>query len=53
MEAMGWKVEKEIKKKRIPFIFNDENIGSCICLRLDIYMSHVFLLYVSVIFFNV
>jgi hypothetical protein len=26
------------KKKRIPFIFNDESTGSCICLRLDLYM---------------
>jgi hypothetical protein len=23
------------------FIFNDESTGSCICLRLDLYMSHV------------
>jgi hypothetical protein len=28
-------------KKRIPFIFNDESTRSCICLRLDLYMSHV------------
>jgi hypothetical protein len=26
------------KSKRIPFIFNDESTGSCICLRLDLYM---------------
>jgi hypothetical protein len=29
------------KSKRIPFIFNDESTGSCICIRLDLYMSHV------------
>jgi hypothetical protein len=29
------------KSKRIHFIFNDESTGSCICLRLDLYMSHV------------
>jgi hypothetical protein len=29
------------KKKRIPFIFNDESTGSCICLRLDVYMSYL------------
>jgi hypothetical protein len=29
------------KSKRIPFIFNDESTGSCIRLRLDLYMSHV------------
>jgi hypothetical protein len=29
------------KKKRIPFIFNDESTGSCIYLRLDLYMSHL------------
>jgi hypothetical protein len=28
-------------KKRIPFTFNDESTGLCICLRLDLYMSHV------------
>jgi hypothetical protein len=28
-------------KKSIPFIFNDESTGSCICLRLDLYVSHV------------
>jgi hypothetical protein len=32
-----WKKEST----RIPFIFNDESAGSCICLRLDLYMSHV------------
>jgi hypothetical protein len=32
---------KTMKKKRIPFIFNDESTGSCIRLRLDLYMSHV------------
>jgi hypothetical protein len=26
---------------KIPSIFNDESTGSCICLRLDLYMSHV------------
>jgi hypothetical protein len=31
----------KIKSKRIPFIFNDESTGSCICLRLNLYMSHV------------
>jgi hypothetical protein len=31
----------KINGKRIPFIFNDESTGSCICLRLDLYMSHV------------
>jgi hypothetical protein len=31
----------KIKSKRIPFIFNDESTGSCICLRLDLYLSHV------------
>jgi hypothetical protein len=30
-----------LKKKRTPFIFNDESTGSCICLRLDLYMSYV------------
>jgi hypothetical protein len=30
-----------VKNKRIPFIFNDESTGSCICLRLNLYMSHV------------
>jgi hypothetical protein len=29
------------KKESIPFIFNDESTGSCICLRLDLHMSHV------------
>jgi hypothetical protein len=29
------------KSKRIPFIFNDESTGSCICLGLDLYMSRV------------
>jgi hypothetical protein len=29
------------EKESIPFIFNDESTGSCICLRLDLYMSHV------------
>jgi hypothetical protein len=29
------------KSKRIPFIFNDKSTGSCICLRLDLYLSHV------------
>jgi hypothetical protein len=36
-----------------PFIFNDESTGSCICLRLDLYMSRVLLLCVSFIFLNV
>jgi hypothetical protein len=36
-----WKRLHHIGKKRIPFIFNDESTGSCICLRLDLYMSHV------------
>jgi hypothetical protein len=31
----------ETKKESVPFIFNDESTGSCICLRLDLYMSHV------------
>jgi hypothetical protein len=39
-----------IKSERIPSIFNDENTGSCICLRLDLYLAHVLLLCVSVIF---
>jgi hypothetical protein len=34
-----FKVTEE--SKRIPFIFNDEITGSCICLRLDLYLSHV------------
>jgi hypothetical protein len=29
------------KKSKLPFIFNDENTGSCICLRLDLYMSYI------------
>jgi hypothetical protein len=29
------------KRESIPFIFNDESTASCICLRLDLYMSHV------------
>jgi hypothetical protein len=29
------------KGKRIPFIFNDESTGSCIFLRLNLYLSHV------------
>jgi hypothetical protein len=29
------------KGKRLPFIFNDKNTGSCICLRLDLYLPHV------------
>jgi hypothetical protein len=33
---VGWS-----KKERIPFIFNDESTGSCICLRLDLYMSYL------------
>jgi hypothetical protein len=28
-------------KNNIPFIFNDKSTGSCICLRLDLYLSHV------------
>jgi hypothetical protein len=39
-----------LKSKRIPFIFNDESTGSCICLRLDLYLSHVLLLCLSVTF---
>jgi hypothetical protein len=31
----------KIKGKRIPFIFNDESTGSCMCLRLDLYLSHI------------
>jgi hypothetical protein len=27
--------------KRIPFIFNDKSTGSCICLRLGLYMSYL------------
>jgi hypothetical protein len=34
-------VRSDVTKKRIPFIFNDESTGSCICLRLDLYLSHV------------
>jgi hypothetical protein len=37
--ALGRSATK--KSKRIPFIFNDERTGTCICLRLDLYMSHV------------
>jgi hypothetical protein len=33
--------ENKRKGKRIPFIYNDESTGSCICLRLDLYMSHI------------
>jgi hypothetical protein len=33
--------ESRKKKESIPFIFNDESTGSCICLRRHIYMSHV------------
>jgi hypothetical protein len=33
-----------VKSKRVPPIFNEESTGSFICLRLDIYMSHVLLL---------
>jgi hypothetical protein len=29
------------KGKRITFIFNDGSTGSCICLRLELYLSHV------------
>jgi hypothetical protein len=29
------------KKENISFIFNDESTGSCVCLRLNLYMSHV------------
>jgi hypothetical protein len=29
------------KSKRVPFIFNDKSTGSCICLRLDLYLSRV------------
>jgi hypothetical protein len=50
---LGSVMPRRKKGKRIPFIFNDESTGSCICLRLDIYMTHVLLLCVSVIFFNV
>jgi hypothetical protein len=28
-------------KWNIPFIFNDKSTGSCTCLRLDLYLSHV------------
>jgi hypothetical protein len=35
---MSWIVKKY---KRIPSSFKDESTGSCICLRLDSYMSHV------------
>jgi hypothetical protein len=51
ISLLGAKLEG-IKGKRVPFIFNDESTRSCICLRLNIYMSHVLLLCVSVIFFN-
>jgi hypothetical protein len=34
-------MEVGLIKKRIPFIFNDESTGSCICLRLDLYMSYL------------
>jgi hypothetical protein len=37
------KGRQEEKSKRIPFIFNNESTGSCKCLRLDLYMSHVLL----------
>jgi hypothetical protein len=30
-----------IRHKKIPFIFNDKSTGSSICLRLDLYVSHV------------
>jgi hypothetical protein len=36
-----------VRKESIPFIFNDESTGSCICLRLDLYMSHVKIICVS------
>jgi hypothetical protein len=32
---------KNVESKRIPSIFSDESTASCICLRLDLYMSHV------------
>jgi hypothetical protein len=34
------KLDKK-KRKHIPFIFNDESTGSCVCLRLDLYVSYV------------
>jgi hypothetical protein len=37
-----WRKLAQLKKsKRIPFIFNDKSTGSCVCLRLDLYLSHV------------
>jgi hypothetical protein len=49
--SMILRLKPNHKSKRIPFIFNDESTGSCICLRLDLYMSHVLLLCVSRIAF--
>ena len=34
------------------FLSCDRSTGSCICLRLDVYMSHVLVLCVSVIFYT-
>jgi hypothetical protein len=41
LQSLGWKwgMTATNSGKRIPFIFNDESTGSCICLRLDLYMS--------------
>ena len=36
--------EVKKQKKRITSTFNGRSAGSCICLRLDLYMSHVSLL---------
>jgi hypothetical protein len=35
------RMQNTTKSKRIPFIFNDESTGSCICLRLDLCMLQV------------
>jgi hypothetical protein len=43
----GERFHQDIKRERIPSIFNDESTGSFICLRRHIYMSHVLLLHIS------
>ena len=40
MRKRGREGGKQDKEKHITSTFNDRSTGSCICLRLDLYMSH-------------
>jgi len=40
MQKRGREGGKQDRTKHITSAFNDRSTGSCICLRLDLYMSH-------------